>query len=69
MTSRFGSAFTDLPYEMKSGNSSFMLQFESAKRDFGVSKVASRKYRFALNLGISQSEWYDAKRAEVIITT
>lgn len=68
MEERFGSAFSSLPYEKKGGGAKFMNQFESAKRDFGVSK-RSRKYRLDLRLKVPDSQWYDGDDNEVIITT
>ncbi|KAF4946662.1 hypothetical protein FGADI_11010 [Fusarium gaditjirri] len=68
MEERFGSAFSSLPSEKKGGGTKFMNQFESAKRNFGVSKRA-RKYRLDLRLKAPDSEWYDGDYNEVIITT
>ena len=46
-----------------------MTQFESAKRDFGVSQY-SRTYRFHLKLpGVADSDWYDPDDDEVLLTT
>ncbi|KAF5965228.1 Hsp70 chaperone protein [Fusarium bulbicola] len=68
MVDRFGSAFSSLPYEKRGAGTKFMNQFESAKRDFGLSK-RSRKYRLDLRLQVPNSQWYDGDDNEVIITT
>jgi hypothetical protein len=68
MRSRFGSCFERLPLEKKGANSKFMLEFESAKRDFGTSQYA-RTYRFHLKMNAQDSDWYDSDDDEVLLTT
>lgn len=68
MEKRFGSLFSSLSYQKTGAGSKFMTQFESFKRDFGVSK-RSRQYLLDLNLGCADSKWYSSDENEVIITT
>ncbi|KAF9767662.1 hypothetical protein IL306_015139 [Fusarium sp. DS 682] len=68
MEERFGDVFSSLPYEKTDAGSKFMTQFESIKRDFGVSK-RSRQYLLDLNLKCPDSRWYHSEENEVVITT
>lgn len=60
MTEKFGSAYTDLKWELRGPASRLMKEFESYKRDFGKSDDDSMYAELPLALkGVPDSAWYN----------
>ncbi|EMF08039.1 actin-like ATPase domain-containing protein [Sphaerulina musiva SO2202] len=60
MTEKFGSAYTDLKWELRGPASRLMKEFESYKRDFGKSDDAAMYAELPIALkDAPESAWYD----------
>jgi hypothetical protein len=68
MTSRFGSAFEDVPLRRKGPGSEFMVSFEKAKQSFGTSENETFEvYPIDMQGGFEQ-DYYDEDEAAVVLS-